>query len=131
MKKVKKKTISQLKKLLDKIFSIFIRTKYAKNGYVQCYTCGVTKPISEMQCGHFISRSYLATRYDEDNCRPQCVGCNVFGNGKPVEFARRLEEEKPGIVARLYKKAQQITKDYPYQQQIEYYETKQRENTSN
>lgn len=122
IKKPKKLTTSQLKKKLDKVFSIYIRNKYAINGYVQCYTCGVTKSISEMQNGHFISRSYLATRYDEDNCRPQDIGCNIFGNGRPVEFARKLELENKGIVAKLYKKAQQITKDYPYQKQIEYYE---------
>lgn len=77
-----------------------------------------------MQNGHFISRVYLATRFDEDNCRPQCVGCNVFGNGKTVEFARKLEAENKGIVARLYKKAQGITKDYPYQAKIDYYQEK-------
>ena len=122
VKKVKKKTTSQLKKHLDKVFSIYIRNKYAINGYVQCYTCGVTKSISEMQNGHFISRSYLATRFLEQNVRPQCVGCNVFGGGKPVEFARKLEIEEDGIVDWLYREAQKITNDYPYQKQIEYYE---------
>lgn len=124
IKKPKKKTTSQLKKLLDKEFSIYIRNKYAKNGMVACYTCGAIKSISEMQCGHFISRSYLATRFEEDNCKVQCVGCNVFGNGKPVEFARKLELEKKGIVAKLYKKAQEITKYFPYEKKIEYYKQK-------
>jgi len=121
VKKVKQKTTSQLKKELDKLFSIYIRNKYARNGMVACYTCGAVKEVLDIQNGHFISRVYLATRFDIDNCRPQCRGCNLFGNGKPVEFARKLELENKGIVDKLYKKAQQITKDYPYGQEIEKY----------
>lgn len=119
----KVKSVSKLKKELDSLFSKYIRTKYSKNDMVSCYTCGVTKSINEMQCGHFISRLYLATRFDEDNCRPQCVGCNVFGNGKPVQFANRLESE--GICTKtLYKKAQGIIKDFPYVKLIEEYKAK-------
>jgi hypothetical protein len=130
MQKVKKKvkTQSQLKKKLDEIFSKYIRQKYAdKLSFVSCYTCGKRLPTNEMQNGHFIRRQYLATRYSEDNCRPQCVGCNIFGDGKTVEFARKLEEEKKGIVQELYKKAQEITKDYPYEKQIEHYKQKLKE----
>lgn len=121
---MKKLTTSKLKKKLDTVFSKYIRLKYSLNGNVVCYTCGAVKDITSIQNGHFISRVYLATRFDEDNCRPQCVGCNVFGKGKPVEFARKLELEKKGIVEKLYKKAQAITKDYPYEEKIRHYEEK-------
>lgn len=36
---------------------------------------------------------YLATRWEEDNCRPQCVGCNVWGRGKPLDFEENLINE--------------------------------------
>lgn len=122
MRKIKKKTTSQLKKELDKVFSQYIRQKYAdQNGYVKCYTCGVTKTIKEIQNGHFVSRSYLATRFSEDNCRPQCVGCNVFGGGRLPIFASNLEKETNGITSRLYREAQKIVKDFPYQAKIDYY----------
>lgn len=117
----RKKSNAQLKKELDKIFSIYIRTKNSRYGYVNCFTCGKRLAIKEAQNGHFIRRQYLATRYSEDNCRPQCVGCNIFGDGKTVEFAKRLESEKKGIVQKLYKEAQKITKDFPYQEKIEFY----------
>jgi len=95
VKKPKKKVVSlsSLKKKLDAVFSKYIRNKYAKNGYVTCYTCGKVDTIERMQNGHFISRGYLATRFDENNCRPQCVGCNMFGNGKPLDFEENLKEE--------------------------------------
>ena len=46
-----------------------------------------------MQCGHFVSRQYLATRWDDNNCRPQCAGCNLFGNGRLLDFEERLKKE--------------------------------------
>lgn len=119
-KKPKKKTTSQLKKELDNVFSQYIRNIYSKDGKVACYTCGIVKEFREIQNGHFVSRSYLATRFDENNCRPQCVGCNLFGGGRTAIFATKLEEE--GIDTKtLYRKAQQITKDFPYQEKIAYY----------
>lgn len=123
---MKKKTTAQLKKDLDKIFSQFVRQSNAdENGMVDCYTCSKRLHWKEMQCGHFVSRQHLATRYSEDNCRPQCVGCNVFGGGKVSVFAERLEKELGvGTVARLYREANQIVKDFPYEAKIEEYENK-------
>ncbi len=81
------KTQAKLKKELDAIFSRYIRQKYP----ARCYTCGKTD--TPLQCGHFVSRQYLATRWDENNCRPQCVGCNIYGNGKPLDFEENLKKE--------------------------------------
>ena len=81
------KTQAQLKKELDAVFSKWIRAKYP----AECYTCRATDKT--LQCGHFVSRQYLVTRWDENNCRPQCVGCNMFGNGKPLDFEERLKTE--------------------------------------
>ena len=92
-KKLKKKSISKLKKELDSFFSKYIRHKYSIDGYVPCYTCGVSKPIKEMQNGHFQSRKHLSTRWDEDNCRVQCVGCNVFKYGEQYKFGEKLKKE--------------------------------------
>lgn len=90
----KTKSISKLKKEADILFSRYIRQSYANDfGMVACYTCPAIKPVSEMQNGHFVSRAHLNTRYDEANCRPQCVGCNVFKNGNYTEFAFRLLKE--------------------------------------
>lgn len=85
-KKISKRTQASLKKELDKYFSLYIRAKYPK----RCYTCGKG---GTLQCGHFISRMYLVTRWDENNCRPQCIGCNIFGNGKPLDFEERLKKD--------------------------------------
>ena len=89
----KPRSISKLKKDLDKQISLYVRQINAKDGKVKCYTCGRVMDWKQSQCGHFISRSYLATRFDLNNLRVQCVGCNVFGGGKPLDFEENLKEE--------------------------------------
>jgi len=105
-KKLKKKSISKLKKELDAVFSKYIRHKYSKNGLVACYTCGAVKPIKEMQNGHFQSRKHLNTRWSEDNCRVQCVGCNVFKYGEQYKFGEKLKKEGIDVEALIFKSRQ-------------------------
>lgn len=45
-----------------------------------------------LHCGHFISRRYEATRYDEMNCAPQCVSCNTFHQGRQFEFGLWIDK---------------------------------------
>lgn len=98
----KKPTVSKLKKKLDAIYSTYIRTLYAKDGRVSCYTCPRQGEIKEMQCGHFVPRQYLKTRWDERNTRPQCYACNILYNGQPSRFAERLiREYGDGIIGEL------------------------------
>lgn len=85
--KTKQVPLSRLKSRLDAVFSLYVRAKYPK----LCYTCGAAGKT--LQCGHFVSRAYLATRWNESNCRPQCVGCNIWGRGKPLDFEENLKEE--------------------------------------
>jgi hypothetical protein len=72
------------------VYSKYIRFKYATDGIVQCVTCGVRKPVSQMQCGHFISRGKYSTRWHEDNTWPQCVICNMFKHGNYPKYSEFL-----------------------------------------
>ena len=91
---MKKPTISKLKKRADAIFSQYIRQKHAKNGQLKCYTCDKVMEIKEAQNGHYIPRRHLATRYLEENCRPQCYRCNCILKGNYDEYSLRLMREK-------------------------------------
>ena len=85
---------AKLSKKLDAIFSKYIRWYYADdNGYVSCYTCGATKPVSEMQNGHFITRRKYASRWSTSNCRPQCQKCNIWEQGQQFVFGNKLKAE--------------------------------------
>ena len=90
MKKKKKKlpTLASLKRKADVAFSIFIRTQdVARDGTTACVTCGVRKPWREQQCGHFVSRVYLATRFNIVNAHAQCGACNVLRRGNMVAYS--------------------------------------------
>ena len=98
--KKKERTQAKLKKDFDALFSRYIRQKYAnEEGMVKCYTCSTIKHWKEIQNGHWIPRNNLATRFSEDNCRPQCVACNMFQKGMPDVFAVNLIKEGVDIVA--------------------------------
>ena len=89
------KSVSKLKKDLDKWFSLYIRLRDATEfeGMVQCFTCGKVANYKEgMQCGHFQSRRHHATRWNEQNCQVQCVRCNMFsGSGEQWKFGLNLD----------------------------------------
>ena len=77
-----------------------------------------------MQCGHFQSRSFLATRFDEVNCQPQCVGCNMFKQGEQYKFSLGLDSKYgEGTAQELQFLAKKIVKftRLDYDEKISYY----------
>lgn len=79
---------------MDRVFSQWLRHAYAdEDGTVECYTCRVKKPVKEMQAGHFMSRSYHATRWTVPNVMPQCPKCNLFEQGRQYDFGVRLDQD--------------------------------------
>lgn len=88
------KPLPALVKILDDLFSKFVRSKDAdENGITKCYTCDQSNNWKLLHCGHFLSRKHYALRWSENNCRPQCVTCNIELQGNPVEFESRLVNE--------------------------------------
>jgi 5-methylcytosine-specific restriction endonuclease McrA len=59
----------------------------------KCFTCGVVRPIEEMQAGHYHHAKVTnAVSYDKRNVNCQCPECNTGGNGRSVEYGERLVE---------------------------------------
>ena len=86
------KSISKLKKDLDKWFSLYIRLRNAtETGLAQCFTCGKIAHYKTLQCGHFQSRRHLATRYCDINCQVQCIKCNMYEQGEQFKFGMNLD----------------------------------------
>lgn len=104
--KLENKSISQLKRHADGVFSLFIRKRDKR-----CFTCG---SIKNLQCGHFVSRSNNNTRYCQINCNTQCLACNVFKYGNMAVYAQKLiEKHGEGIIKALVddgRKVKQFTK---------------------
>ena len=120
------KTISKLKKELDKWFSLFIRLRTATpEGMIQCFTCSkISHYKSGMQNGHFQSRRHHSTRWDETNCQVQCVKCNMYEQGEQFRFGLALDSkygedtaEELEFLARTIMKFSRID----YEEKISYY----------
>lgn len=56
----------------------------------RCISCGLIKPISQADCGHYINRQHMSTRYNEMNCNAQCRSCNRFDEGNIQGYRRGL-----------------------------------------
>lgn len=93
-KKGKEKTISKLIKELDAVFSKYVRySRVDSNGMVMCFTCDKYFDPKKIHNGHYVSRFYKSVRWSEDNCRPQCMWCNMFKNGDAANYRERLVED--------------------------------------
>ena len=119
-KKTSRKTIV---KNLDKVFSEYIRRRYAKNGIAECVTCGKKDHWKNLQAGHFMSRKHYATRWDEENVEVQCMACNVYRYGEQYLFAKHLGEKKADELLAKSRTMVKI-KDWELQDMIEIYKKK-------
>ncbi len=118
------KTISKLKKELDKWFSLYIRLRHSTNGLAQCFTCGKVDHYKRLQCGHFQSRRHHSTRWHEQNCQVQCVKCNMFEQGEQWKFGLKLDAKYGlGMSEDLEHLAKQTVKRIraEYESDISYY----------
>lgn len=77
------------KNKLDRIFSIFIRKRDTKD-YGFCVSCGKPITFENCDCGHYINRQHMATRFDEHNCNAQCRQCNRFDEGNIQGYRKGL-----------------------------------------
>lgn len=89
--------VKDLKKKADAQFSKYVRYRDSelKNGefIAECITCGVEKPVKQMQAGHFVSRRVSSLRYDELNVNAQCVSCNMFKAGEQYLYSINLDKK--------------------------------------
>lgn len=77
---------------LDDAFSEYVRLRDAdENGIVTCITCGDRHHWTEVECGHYILRGNMATRWELKNCNGQCGLCNSTQDGKADLHAEAID----------------------------------------
>jgi|TARA_R100001460_G_scaffold81690_2_gene122584 hypothetical protein len=84
----------KLIKKIDRIFSKYIRLKHADHaGNCTCITCGKKAKwdSGQIHAGHFVSRRFLVTRFDERNVYPQCAYCNNWLAGNQYMFGKAID----------------------------------------
>ncbi len=123
--KKRKKSKPDLVKRLDKVFALYIRLRDCMpSGMGQCISCGKIKPYRELDCGHFFGRSNMATRFDEDNCNAECIGCNRVKSDHLIYYQENLIK-KIGVsrFSTLRERAHSIKKwdDDELEKMIKYY----------
>ena len=111
-----KPTLSSTKKRAWRYFSKYIRLRDALKttgdiNFCKCFTCGRIESIKNMDAGHFVSRRFNSTLFDERNVNAQCARCNVFLSGNQLEYRRQLIKlYGEGIDIELKDKATEIKK---------------------
>lgn len=103
---MRKRSLKTLIRNLDETFSRYIRLRDAdEHGYIKCISCGRIHHFSEMDCGHYVNRSHMATRFDEQNCNGQCRSCNRYDEGNNIGYTRGLiAKYGPQVIDLLYLK---------------------------
>ena len=123
-----------LKAKLDRVFSEYIRLRdtagHTKDGYFRCISCGQIKPYSQADCGHYIGRQHMATRFNELNCWAQCRKCNRFEEGRKADYRRnlvdRIGEDKVLLLEASQRNTAKIS-DFEYEELIKFYQQKIKE----
>lgn len=76
---------------LDKVFQFYVRLRDAMpGGYCKCISCGRVVPFDRIQAGHFRSRRFMSTRWNEDNVNGECVTCNCMDGDHLLDYRRNL-----------------------------------------
>lgn len=91
-------TKTKAKKQAWEAFSIYMRTKWNKPGFVECYTCGAhtflkERPGKRTTVGHWYEGHGDITYVNEVYVRPQCYRCNMMLGGNQGEFRDRIRKE--------------------------------------
>ncbi len=130
--KGKRRTLSQVKKQLWTIFSLYIRMRdgFETTGSTEwalCITCSKRYNIKMLQAGHFISGRHNAGLFSEQGVHAQCYNCNINLKGNTLEYRRKIiQMYGEGADLKLEKEAEEVKKftipELEYK--IEYYKQK-------
>jgi len=98
--------MTSLSRYISKLDSVLSR--YVRERDSECITCGSTR---NLQCGHFMGRTAMSTRFDERNCNAQCPKCNSMEHGDTDAYKHRIDEKWGGGTAdELMRLSKQIRK---------------------
>lgn len=95
--KIKKKTVSSVKKKAWDAFSVYIRLRdcFGTTGCTSfglCITCGKRNHFKLLQAGHFLPGRHNANLFSERGTHAQCYNCNINLKGNTLEYRRKIIE---------------------------------------
>lgn len=103
----------KLTRKLDEVFSKYIRLRDMMPGRVfRCISCGRVLPIEQADCGHYINRKNMSTRFSERNCNAQCRSCNRFDEGNMSGYRIGLVKKRGEAVVLLLEAMKNETRKF-------------------
>lgn len=119
----RKITLKGEKQKAWKIFSLYIRNKYAVEGILSCFTCGKDMIVTEAQSGHGIPGRTNSVLFMEEVVKPQCSSCNIFKGGNLSVFTAKLIKE---LGIERYQELLEIAQQVKQYKLIDYIEIKEK-----
>lgn len=96
---------------LDSCFSTLIRIKAANSqGRSSCFICGKEYHYKQLCNNHYIQRSVIALRWEENNCKSGCYDCNNRHEVDTEPFTKKMEEWRKGITEELTQQSREVVK---------------------
>lgn len=89
----RKPKTSTLKRKLDRLFSLMIRTRDADKVCISCW-----RNVNGLQAGHFVPRKILSTRWHPWNVNGECPSCNGFNAMHLLGYSQGLTERLGRLV---------------------------------
>jgi hypothetical protein len=101
--------LQDLKIDLDRVVSRYVRLRdIDSQERATCFTCDKKVHYLRLDCGHFVPRVHISTRWLIQNLKPQCKMCNIELRGNLKIYAERLELENKGILEYLQQQARVV-----------------------
>jgi hypothetical protein len=83
--------------------------------YGICCTCGNTFPFERLQAGHFIPGRNNAILFDTRGVNAQCVGCNMYANGRQPKYHEwMIDHHGQEVIDELFHRARKSAQFKPY-----------------
>uniref|UniRef100_A0A6H2A2S0 Putative lambda recombination protein n=1 Tax=viral metagenome TaxID=1070528 RepID=A0A6H2A2S0_9ZZZZ len=115
-KKLKRKSLSKVKKDCWDLFSRYIRLRDCLkttgcSSFGLCVTCDKRYHFKLLQAGHFISGRKNANLFSEEGTHAQCYNCNINLRGNTLEYRRKIiQMYGEGYDEVLEKESQKVVK---------------------
>lgn len=105
-------SVAILKKDADLLFSRLVRLRAAApgTGMLDCFICDNPVHYSSAHAMHYEGRTDSALRLHPKNVRAGCAHCNITLKGNLEEYAKRIDQEEPGLSEWLYMEGKTIYK---------------------
>lgn len=119
--------MTDLRDILDRVFSLYVRRRDCGGGQGRCITCGKAITWDKCDAGHYIPRAHLSTRWNEINVHAQCVACNRLHDGMEDKYREALIQRYGlSAVETLERRKHDIVKltNKNYKELINYYKLK-------